>query len=128
MAPVVGRCVQVVARVKFDRDAVERLVKRNAVERQAIEGDRPVGDAADGEPYLALVDDRRTGDDGEVAMPACELAKRITMARPTPWHDHRFDQFVLLARGRHEAGEEVGGGYAAWAIEPHTVPRLRVWA
>ena len=105
--------MQVVARLEVVGDAVERVVERGAVERQAVEDDRPVGDAAHGETRRLFAGDRRASDDGEIAVTSRELAEGIAVAGPAARHDHRLDQFVICARGRHQAGEERVGRHAA---------------
>jgi hypothetical protein len=53
---------------------------------------------------------RRTGDDGKVAMPPSDLAEGVAGAAARHGKAHGLDQLVILAIGRHHAGEERCGG------------------
>ena len=107
IAALVRGGVQVVARLELDGEVLQRVVERGAVERAEVLRGGPVGDAADREPRALRGGDRRAGDDGEIAVPARELAERVAVARLGAGEAHRLDQFVVLARGGHQAGEEI---------------------
>ena len=71
---------------------------------------RAVGDAADCELGALRIHHRRTGNDGKIAMPPSDLAEGVAGAAARPGKAHGFDQLVILAIGRHHAGEECCGG------------------
>ena len=68
---------------------------------------RTIGDAADREPHAVFAGDRGAGDDGEIAVAPREFAERVAVAGACGRELDRFDQFIVAARGRHQAGEEI---------------------
>ena len=146
--------MQVVARIELPGERVERVVERAAVECAKSRA-WPVGDAADGEANAVFARNRGAGDDGEIAVAAGELPEGVAVSRPPRRYGDRFDQFVVGARAvdirpvkkfaaatlrrlrrddnstSPSSASRTSGISAlgsACAIEPHTVPRLRVCA
>ena len=98
---------------------------------------------------------RRDRHDGEVAVADAELVERASLAGRAERKAHRHDHLVRLARGGEHVALEVRGGHrrgtlartersttsppsaarhsgsselgSACAMDPHTVPRARVW-
>src|SRR5262249_57175032 len=74
------------------------------------------GDTADSEPHTALVYDRCAGDDGKIAGPARKFAERVAVSGSPTRHLDRLDQLVVVARSRHQAGEECVCRHAALLV------------
>ncbi len=77
--------MQVVAGVELPGEGIERVVESVAVEHRKIAHHRPVGDAADGEADTVARADRRTGDDGKVAVTAAELRESVAVIQAASW-------------------------------------------
>src|SRR4051794_34761138 len=104
--------MQVAAGIEPFCKVAQRVVTR-VVE---ITHSRTVGYPTNREPYTFLGGDRRARDDREIAMAAREFAEGVAFAQPCAGERTGFDQFVVAARGRDDAGEEISGVHAAPAL------------
>ena len=145
--------VDVVARIEFVGEGIQGVVERAAIEARKIARHRHVRDAADGEADAVARRHRRAGDDGEIAVAARDFAKRAALADrrgndtasiisssaravaimpvKKSFAGTRRRRLALRRCTSPPSASSTSGNSAlgsACAIEPQTVPRLRVWA